>query len=141
MNFTKEYIELCKNEKIQGLREEFEVLDRYTARLLTNKSVPEFAERIGMDSFIYVDEYGLDDETDREDCIWLPTGDQLDDEIVKICKDKKRSYELCYTTYDKWTCWIYTSEGYGVMNTVEDNPLIAKIKLLIKLLEATSERV
>jgi hypothetical protein len=64
------------------------------------------------------------------------SGDQLDEEIIKICKDRD------YLGYSWWVDLysdspIYSARartGYGIRSR-SNNPLIAKIKLLKQLLE------
>ena len=121
--FTKEYIELCKNEKIQGLRK---VLLKY-GDWYSNE----------YDS-IFLVHGGLSDSNK----IWLPTGDQLDEEIVKICKEKNHNIRMHYIKEGDyhsgyWDIGYYYSADFDIPLYVEanTNPLIAKIKLLIQLLE------
>jgi len=121
--FTKEYIELCKDEKIQNLRgNEWEMGD-----FMHYKS-----------GEIDVMHPKLDNGTP----IWLPTGDQLDEEIIKVLKNNKnldykftrqgmtKEYYAEITNYK-----IYT--GYHIIHSKNNiNPLVAKIKLLLELLES-----
>lgn len=110
---AKEYIELCKNKKIQGLRPELNYGDWYIAdeqeeyRVYTGRLFSRYD--------------------------WLPTSGQLDEEIVKFC------------TNNYWYNLNYDTGGYSAEYGRDDitdyrfvtiNPLIAKIKLLIKLLES-----
>ena len=127
-NFTKEYIKECDCKEIQGLRENFQEGDWVWARnikefLLINKDVE-------------LDNCGP--------CIWLPTGDDLDREIVKIVGNDDKSfyqfyYEHTYADYYKAT-FNTTATGFKPINHVSTNPLIAKILLLKQLLkEANNE--
>lgn len=104
MNITDEYIELCKNEKIQELRP---TTGKYNA----------FQHGIS----------GLK---------WLPTGDELDDKIIEICDKNNLFYNFSYE-YD-FQAYQCSCGGYDF---VSDNPLVAKVKLLIKLLESQYETI
>jgi len=69
---------------------------------------------------------------------WLPTGDQLDEEIVKICREKFYSYDFLWQYYTKES--EHYSAGISADNFISHpnrngNPLIAKIKLLKELLK------
>lgn len=126
MNFTKEYIKECDCPEIQGLKNG-----------LINKGD------------WWVEEGGMPD-TARNECflrsgiLWLPTGNDLDQEIVKICrengwdydfkfvgdkciKDGYKDYETCVMEYRQ-----YDDKNIAYQN--DDNPLIAKIQLLKELL-------
>jgi len=76
---------------------------------------------------------------------WLPTGDQLDDETVKICKgNKKWKYEFLWSNQllEYWAnikdeaCYDKDMSYWIISANKNANPLIAKIQLLIKLLES-----
>jgi hypothetical protein len=126
MMFTKEYIELCKNEKVQGLKSKLKYGDWF-AENDSRGYVGIVENEVRHNEFLY---------QDRNSIYWLPTGDQLDEEIVKICREKG-TREYCYSTK------FYpnsVSVKAKINNDIYDyhegnNPLIAKIKLLIKLLE------
>lgn len=116
--FTKEYIKEADCEEIQGLRQ---------GRLYRG------------DWFIQEGGYP---EVMNNDCflgmgnIWLPTGDQLDEEIVKICKEKEYFYEAIFVPTSKNYCMEVSTLGQHLVNREYDtNPLIAKIKLLKQLKE------
>lgn len=118
MNFTKEYIELCKCKEIQGLRNKFHRGDWY--RYPNGKT------------YRLIDKWQLS-EYDRNRVIWLPTGDNLDEEIVKICKPKRWMYQFWYEdSFDYHALKIDARKDIDT-EYVSDNPLIAKIKLLIQL--------
>lgn len=119
MNMSKEYIDLCKNKKVQELRPELQQYDWY----------------------YYYNEVHLLENTKyfnlRHVSFWLPTGDQLDEEIVKICEKENLEYgflfyEGIYTAVVS-TIPLAETEGYIPRELEERNPLIAKIKLLIQL--------
>jgi hypothetical protein len=119
MNFTKKYIKECDCEEIQGLRKSLEWGDRYHHRAIKFDTPSIF----------------LETENDRRKfLIWLPTGDQLDEEIDKLCKSKNWEY---YVVLKKTTVLAMASGGRGKVYypTFNKNPLIAKIKLLKQLLE------
>lgn len=74
--------------------------------------------------------------------VFLPTGDQLDDEIDKVL-NKKWGNELHWIyhfdignskDYKKYEVYVNATDDTMFYQN-EDNPLIAKIKLLKKLLE------
>jgi len=78
---------------------------------------------------------------------WLATGDQLDEEIVKICKRKYTNIKWEYmVSYGYDVCllavqnWVSVRENFGAGDSKyfygksDKNPLIAKIKLLKELL-------
>jgi len=122
--FTQEYIELCKSEKVQGLKKKY-----YQGDWIIPKD-----KKMMVNIF---------DGIERLDYLWLPTGDQLDDEIVKICGIKKVSYgynpglrhNASGNEYYYASIKSYIPDELGIFITNFDNPLIAKIQLLINLLE------
>ena len=123
MNFTSDYISLCKNEKVQGLRE----------------FLSEGDYCVNIDSEHWFEELITDVEWKRtENRIWLPTSGQLDQHIIERLDDGS-DYTFIYTNFSKEAghdnAIVY--EGGEVKEQVigETNPLIAKIKLLISLLE------
>ena len=79
--------------------------------------------------------------------IWLPTGDQLDEEIIKRIKAKEKIskiYSFTYEIYPSVEKQIYYVAKASFFDHKEDwsriemkstNPLIAKIKLLKQLLK------
>ena len=129
-NFTKEYIELCKNEKVQWLRPKFEYGD-----WIFHKFIPIHSPRTTT-----LKDYGGDSVYEnkfRDEFIWLPTGDQLDDEIVKICKEN--GWYIFEYLGDYMNRVYDYDKSIQIEWASDDNPLIAKIKLLIKLLENNNE--
>ena len=133
MNFSKDYIELCKNPKVQGLRKELETDDRFIDKAFYKYLNRVYTYELNAPPLLH------DVNENREKIIWLPCSDQLDDEIVKICRGKKWAY--CFRLvnmpdeYKDYEVYINDSDcdRYEYFN--ETNPLIAKIKLLIALLE------
>jgi hypothetical protein len=130
--FSKEYIELCKCKKVQELRKDLAIGD-WVYYVYSNE-----IHLVNPDWHFGIFELNNDE-------IWLPTGDQLDQEIVKICKEKDgSSYQFDYS-YRKcpnrfFIPYVATVESRGNRFEFKDtNPLIAKIKLLISLLEANNE--
>ena len=117
-NFTKPYIDLCKNKKIQELRP-----------ILENDWYFSYNEI----RFVKINKYmeGL-----RNVCYWLPTGDQLDEEIIKICNAKQTMYNFWYEKGFDYHARYINARVNDEPEFVSDNPLIAKLKLLIKLLES-----
>jgi len=151
--FTPEYIELAKNSKVQGLRPELKLCDKVCIGDIKDSDVYAVifaSNRYGGEYYRIVKS-----EKDkfyrsgfREKYFWLPTGDALDQEIVKICKEKNYCYAFTYLNYQdqtekdchKWFGEIELSQdSFGITVAVADvenyNPLIAKISLLIQLLE------
>jgi len=123
--FTKEYIKECDCPEIQELR----------------RKGLEYGDWFW--SSIHV---GIYYKEDPELFFFLPTGDQLDEEIVKICKKKNYTFksdfylalpksknhkEFYEITYFKWL------HSYCVNNIkyTHTNPYLAKIKLLKELLK------
>lgn len=129
MNFTKEYIKECDCKEIQGLRKYLEFGDFTTWSNSPEKHI---------DTWVY---HNADKERYHL-VLWLPTGDQLDDEIVKICKEKDYKYEIGYCPILEYKVTVEVSSfkglGFGYIMVFEKfniNPLIAKIKLLKQLLK------
>jgi hypothetical protein len=126
MNFTKDYISLCKNEKVQGLRPEF-----YTGDVIYMSYVNQWQ----------IVSYDIDKTKSLprfEGWVWLPTGDQLDQHIIEQLDDGS-DYTFIYTNFSKeaghYNAIVY--EGGEVKEQIiyEENPLICKLKLLISLLK------
>lgn len=139
--FTKEYIELCKDERIQKLRFELKLVDFVIHKkgdypIFYVKHILQGDDK----GKIYVINDGVcwEDECYRDKLVWLPTGDQLDEEIVKICKGKityRYNFAYCIHCPCEAVVWFYDTCGIYVYGR-SYNPLIAKIKLLLKLLES-----
>jgi len=144
MNFTKEYIKECEDKRIQELKpkvEDFVMGDWFYN--IAMKLNPIFI--IGRKDKAWC----------REEIIWLPTGDQLDDEIVEICEELKYSnfsydhirFDFAYRRnplpnsidyiYSAKVSWFSKSleDWNGIDFRCQDNPLLAKIKLLKALLK------
>lgn len=127
-NFTKEYIREADCKEIQGLRNNFKKGDWYFQKG-ENPNVAYY----DCDRLI-LEENFMD--------LWLLTGDQLDEEIVKTCKKKELEYIFVFNPngwgYITETHDLSTSDETKFENTFQDdNPLIAKIKLLKELLNET----
>jgi len=158
MNFTADYISLCKNDKVQGLRKELKTGDWVYGGLLEQTGqVIGFMDKDYGVFWVNYEDYGLEGDeisasvnkdTIREDLIWLPTGDQLDYEVLKICRKKFGryfQYEMCFITTEWYGSISYWKESEEYMKDcqklryaiqIKENPLIAKIKLLLSLLES-----
>jgi len=125
MKFTKEYIDLCKNNKLQGLRKFLKKGDEVSC----------IADLSFRDTII-------EDSMNNPAIIWLPRPDQLDtiicDRLSKMSKNgEDLSYNLGVSFSDgQMSVWQITVENRDyVYEEMDINPLIAKIKLLISILE------
>ena len=116
--FTKEYIKECDCKEIQGLKK-FEVGDWF--------SIDGKIELLFANNLQYV-------PTEAK-VLWLPTGDQLDEEIVKICNDKNYCYRFHYVSYAPDRPCRADIMQIGESEVRSINPLIAKIKLLKQLIK------
>jgi len=130
--FTKEYIELCRDERIQKLKKVFKAGDIVQYKTF----LPECYGGSLSKNIMVMDR--------REDLTWLPTGDQLDEEIVKICKRNKYDYYSIFIQkegYKDYVAFIRDNIGNQLHKLYMNynNPLIAKIKLLLELLEKEKE--
>ena len=138
MNINKEYIKECENEIIQGLR-------IYESGYI---DVPNRLHLKEGDRYCYKPDYrknNIETRIEQITCtankdrfFWLPTGDQLDDEIIKICKKRFESpwYELRHSSIGCDVVIEYYKEGKPIrIFKRHSNPLMAKILLLKKLLE------
>ena len=87
---------------------------------------------------VFMNDFRMD--TSKNTYIWLPTGDQLDEEIIKICREKGYTYYFIFTNdnhkyYKDYEAYLYFKhEDNNMYYQNYDNPLIAKIKLLLELL-------
>ena len=125
MNFTKEYIKECDCDSIQELKTMFCSGDNFAYK---------HDKFVTMARFNYYKEQEAFNQG-REQYIWLPNGDQLDDEIVKICKNIW-SYKIeHYLTWYMKISRYFGDEEEVLHITNSDNPLICKIKLLKQLLK------
>jgi len=128
--FTKEYIKECDCEEIQRLRK----------KLKWEEDWYDYMK----DAYFHNNEFFNPNKV-RSQCIYLPTGDQLDEEIEKICKDKKLYYGEMYfgdessNSSFSYLADVSTPAGYTgkSIDIIEqnNNPYIAKIKLLKELLK------
>lgn len=121
MNFTKEYIKECDCDEIQGLK-----------KLPLSNWDFVCDDKFKINNVLMI--YELDKWTD--DLIWLPTGDQLDEEIVKCYNNNdlvnRHGYYEFYYNGLLWGAKIISSQRN--FEAYEGNPLMAKIKLLKQLL-------
>ena len=128
--YTKEYIKECDCKEIQELKPiemfgNFYVNRFYEVKVIWQRRYRNKAVKIFMPNIK----------------IWLPTGDQLDEEIVKIINDKKYrypEYNIHYYSDGNFQIQgaVFVSDASCLLNgeAVNLNPLIAKIKLLKELL-------
>lgn len=144
MNYTKEFIELAKNKRVQELRPEPNLIqgDWVFNNFRKDISFINYICLVGSTTLnygLYSKNYAGIGTTDpisqtREDLIWLPTGDQLDEEIIK----RLNEHEFYEVYFEPNICIVsYDSEDLDFKKITFSNPnsLIAKIKLLIALLE------
>jgi len=181
--FTKEYIKECDCEQIQGLRAQLKQGDWVFSDFKNSTTYDNYMQGFdyGLGTILgdtktekiyWIDfvKWGIEGEklTDytreqyRKTLIWLPTGDQLDEEITKIISDKFFEDKLPKDDFNPWyqiefdslnkVWWIsfwkdhcgpVEINGKTFLDIIEpdifiqhNNPLIAKIKLLKQLLEA-----
>lgn len=140
MKFSKAYIKECDCELVQGLKNKLEYGDWVTSDLAE-------LENALNDKFLVLrsegKEWGEVEGFYREDYIWLPTGDQLDREIVKVFRkitSKKQDYFYTYAVsfidgeVSQWEI-SYQDRDYK-SGFLEDDIKLAKIQLLKHLLEA-----
>ena len=124
--FTKEYIKECDCEEIRGLRPELNYGDWY---------------RYSGEIFIVRPSFEFSNKEVRNMFTWLPTGSQLDEEIMGICQTRGGGYyEFNYQhrKYPNKYCFDFESKAElsgKEFNVKDSNPLIAKIKLLKELLK------
>jgi len=142
-NFTKEYIKECDCEEIQRLRKKLKVWDlcfdrfyKFKIDILMVKTLPnKFWKTYAMSEQKYM---GADYSRNRGKVVWLPTGDQLDEEIVRISEKSYWSYRISvfYSPFVNWRCGVFKpQEEFTELYVLNSNPLIAKIKLLKQLLK------
>ena len=125
MNFSKEYIKECDCEEIQGLSENLEYGNWYSNKREV-RMVMTHGSLINTNKMV------------REASIWLPTGDQLEEEIVKICDDNGYSYGFIYRE-NRFHTYVAIGDdiklGKKNLHEIEDDVGLAKIKLLKQLLQ------
>ncbi len=141
MNFSKEYIKECDCEEIQGLVDELNFNYFAYRNLKYNKGVYKVYNHYMKDVIEF--------NRNRNEIIYLPTGDQLDNEIVKICREKELYYSMTYfgdAVKDRGELFYIFNVSTPV-RTIEkqkddidltqqnNSPLIPKIKLLKALLK------
>ena len=122
---TKEYIELAKDKRRQGLRPKIQMYDYISPVENPNpeRAIADWTD--DLDFFI---------NRERDNYIFLPDSDFLDAEIARLCKGDW-TYYFIYDIADN-AYYAEIKESYRhVYSFNSDNPLIAKILLLIKLLE------
>jgi len=130
--FTKEYIREADCKEIQGLHKKFKAGEWACCELFKPSVwVINRNEKIAY----------------KKHTLWLPTGDQLDEEIVKCLKEKELwRYEFAIENHFNWgaSVTILRREkaplGMGAVidktfTANSSNPPIAKIKLLKALLK------
>lgn len=135
--FNKEYIKECEDKKIQGLRKKLQFGDIILWRLPENdRKVLEVIGFVTGKKNIYfpLKEGGADFEGEKDDkMLWLPNGEQLDDEIEKQIGCGIYNFDSYGDEYGERIYKAETRTHYsGKDNT---NRLIAKIKLLKELLK------
>ena len=60
----------------------------------------------------------------RGEFVWLPTGDQLDEEIIKICKENKWHYDISYRPDGMVFIDVFKAGGYLMFTHNNINSLI-----------------
>lgn len=120
MNFTKEYIQECDCKEIQDIKPNLlQKGDWYSCSGI-------------------IDVSGI--EQDKLNVTrWLPLSHQLDDEIVKIVDEKDYWYEVTYDANCYYLCRVGLRDSNLndkiIAEGDDQNPLIAKIKILKQLLK------
>ena len=131
MKITKQYIIECDCPEIQDFRKDSLFL--YGDYIMTNN---EKGDQIIQDTIIYTSA-----AIDTKGYLWLPREDQIDDEIVKICKGKNYNYGTEYycdkiDNEESYWWYIYISDSefrvYSVHNRIR---IITKIRILKELLK------
>ena len=133
-NFTKEYIKECKAEEIQIIRRQIRYEEGLSYQQFYEGDYRYYEDAPQKDNIVLVKK---DELWQVNVHYWLPTGGQLDEEIVKICKKKFYEYEF-FMQWDncKVSYFVCITEGGNLQNNNRDaNPLIAKIKLFKELLK------
>ena len=126
-HFTKEYIELCDCDVIQKMRPKIYFFEKFAKR---DDEVVKTVE----DRHIYK---AVNRPSYRKYLIWLPDSGQLDEEIVKICTSKRYSYRFDFQIDNTYGDTFYGEIDMDDKHIYcrESELLIAKLKLLIELLE------
>ncbi len=126
--FTKEYIKECDCKEIQKVFWDFGDGDWILWNVKEARKRKYHLASIG--------NYNCELERfDRKkhDAIKIPLSHQLDEEIIKICKEKEYEYSSTYAI--EWFCRVDKIGANIDFNAFNSNPLIAKIKLLKQLLK------
>ena len=135
--FTKEYIKECKAEEIQIIRRQIRYEEGLSYQKFYEGDYRYFEDAPQKDNIVLITK---DELWQVNVHYWLPTGDQLDEEIAKICEDKEVDYTFTFNPLG-WGCIIEThdlstsDEAENEYTFQDDNPLICKIKLLKELLK------
>jgi hypothetical protein len=123
-NYSEKYIFHCIDKRIQDIRQPnayLKIGDRYYDRNWYIDYEVKISEKD-----IYINENDLD-------LIWLPNGDDLDNEIKTLCDEKDYSYSFHYKHW--WSYMIKDAMSVEICTYHNTNPLIAKILTLKKLIE------
>jgi len=130
--FTKEYVDLVKNKKVQGLRPELKpgdyLLDEDGDVLLVCMAKDGYYFSFSGERLIF---------SSKDNVTYIPDDKFLDKEILKICAEKDYYYQVDYPNRSS-ICLVDASSFHPMSfaSIFKDaNSLIAKIKLLIALLE------
>jgi len=135
-NFTKEYIKECDCGEIQNMKNNLERDGKYMLQFNEGDWLQNRDSKKIHVAYQMVWE-------NRQFYIWLPTGDQLDNEIVRGCRKlyKYFSYQVNFEEDGSCSVWLINcrkknldDKGIGEY-FFNSNPLIAKIKLLKALLK------
>lgn len=135
--FTKQYIELAKDKRVQELRLIFQYGDAVLWERFESSKTKKQTHDLD-----YLGQLTIDFVRDRtRDDIWLPLSHQLDEEIIKICqKESKNGEDLDYYFAVSFSDGCVSQFEASIHNRdcehdeLDDNPLVAKIKLLLELL-------
>ncbi len=134
--FTKEYIKECKAEKIQIIRKKIRYEEGLSYQQFYKGDYRYYEDAPQKDNIVLVTK---DELWQVNVHYWLPTGDQLDNEIVRIIT--RNTSILLYsfnfpTDEEEFVAEVYyPDEVKFVPSQYSTNPLIAKIKLLKELLK------
>jgi len=138
--FTKKYIKECKAEEIQIIRRQIRYEEGLSYQQFYEGDYRYYEDAPQKDNIVLVKK---DELWQVNVHYWLPIGDQLDEEIVKICKEKEDIkndflYDVNFAG-KKYLAVVYGKDRYGgdeqIAKGFNINPLIAKIKLLKELLK------
>ena len=136
-NFNKEYIKECKAEEIQIIRRQIRYEEGLSYQQFYEGDYRYYEDAPQKDNIVLVKK---DELWQVNVHYWLPTGDQLDEEIIKICRYYSYRYDFIHSM-DGYEVFIhndlapYQERKYYFSEPLSGNPLIAKIKLLKELLK------